>query len=159
MGALLAAAAGFPTLMFTTALTVGVIFWLLVAFGVTDSGSFDADVDTDAWGMGGIPVSVTFSIMTVLAWCVSIVATVLLDPLVGPGMGRAVVRLAVLAAAVLVAWRVTRVLVPPLHRLLPDMNPGRPGRISTVLPAPFAPGGWTRGPVRPGPRPRTTPPH
>ncbi|MGP8298294.1 hypothetical protein ACTPOK_10150 [Streptomyces inhibens] len=125
MGTLFAAAAGFPTLLFTTALAVVVIFWLLVAVGVTDSGSFDADVDADAWGMSGVPVSVTFSVMTVLAWCVSFAATVLLDPLVAPGVGRAVVRLAALAAALLIAWRVTRVLVRPLHRLFPD-EPGPP---------------------------------
>ncbi|GES33616.1 hypothetical protein AB0G60_26625 [Streptomyces angustmyceticus] len=120
MGRFLAAAAGFPTLVFTSALVMAVVFWLLVAAGVTESGSFDADVDLDARGLGGVPVTVAFSTMTVLAWTVSVSGTVLLDPVVSPGVGRVLVRLAVAVAALLVAWRVTRLLVRPLHRLFPD---------------------------------------
>ncbi|MEW2433242.1 hypothetical protein AB0952_03480 [Streptomyces caniferus] len=120
MGAILAAAAGFPAIVFTAALVVVVVFWLLVAVRVTDSGSFDADADVDAWGMGGVPVTVAFSAMTVLAWIVSVTGTVLLDPVASPGMDRALIRLAVLAAALLIAWRGARVLVRPLHRLFPD---------------------------------------
>ncbi|MYT16700.1 hypothetical protein YWIDRAFT_06260 [Streptomyces sp. SceaMP-e96] len=133
MGSLFVAAAGFPTFLFTTALVVVVIFWLLVAVGVTDSGSFDADVDIDAWGMGGVPVAVPFSAMTVLAWCVSLTATVLLDPVVAPGGGRAVVRVAVLAAALLVAWSLTRLLVRLWQRLSPE-EPGPSGTESIALP-------------------------
>ncbi|MGW7486266.1 hypothetical protein [Streptomyces sp. NPDC054786] len=140
MGTVLAAAAGFPTLVFTTALVVVVVFWLLVAVGVTDSGSFDADADFDAWGMGGVPVTVAFSAMTVLAWIVSLTGTVLLDPVAPPGVGRALSRLAVLVAALLLAWRGTRVLVRSLHRFFPG-EPG-PSRAGFTGPARTIRTGW-----------------
>lgn len=125
MGTFLMAAAGFPTLVFTAALGVVVAFWLLVAVGVTTPDAFDSDADLDAWGMGGVPVVVAFSLLTAVAWLVSLAGTLLLDPVVAPGMGRALVRVAVLAAALLGAWRVTGVLVGPLRRLFLT-NPGRP---------------------------------
>ncbi len=133
MGTLFATAAGFPSLLFTTALVVVVIFWLLVAVGVTDSGIFDADVDVDAWGMGGVPVAVPCSVMTVFAWCVSLAATVLLDPVAAPGVGRVVLRVTVLAAALLVAWSMTRLFVRLWLRLRPE-EPGPSGMRSIGLP-------------------------
>ncbi|GAU67264.1 Syd protein [Streptomyces sp. NBRC 110611] len=133
MGTFLAAAAGCPTLVFTAALVMVVVFWLLAALGLADPGSFDADADLDAWGMGGVPVAVAFSLLTVLAWCVSLAGTVLLDPVVPPGVGRALTRVALPAVALLAAWRLTRVLVRPLHRLFPD-EPG-PSRADFTRPA------------------------
>lgn len=125
MGRFLAAAAGFPTIVFTAALVVVVVFWLLVAVGVTESHSFDADADFGAWGMGGVPVSVAFSLLTAFAWFVSLAGTVLLDSVASAGLVRELPRPAVLVVALVVAWRVTRVLVRPLHRLFPD-EPGPP---------------------------------
>ncbi|MFG2533091.1 hypothetical protein [Streptomyces sp. NPDC048516] len=125
MGTFLAAAAGFPTIVFTAALVVVVAFWLLVAVGVTESGSFDADADFRPWGMGGVPVTVAFSLLTALAWFVSLAGTVLLDSTASPGLVRELLRPAVLVVAMVVAWRVTRVLVRPLHRLFPAA-PGPP---------------------------------
>ncbi|MFH9865243.1 hypothetical protein ACH4NT_03915 [Streptomyces lydicus] len=111
MGTFFTATAVFPTLLFTAALVMVVAFWVLVAVGVADSGSFDTDADLDAWGMGEVPVAVAFSVLTVIAWSVSLVATMSLDPLLPQGVGRALLRVAVLAGALLAAWGVTRLLV------------------------------------------------
>ncbi|MFI7090226.1 hypothetical protein [Streptomyces lydicus] len=118
MGTLFTAAAVFPTLLFTAALVMVVAFWALVAVGVADSGSFDTDADLDAWGMGEVPVAVAFSVLTFIAWSVSLVATVSLDPLLPPGGGRALLRVTVLAAAPLAAWGMTRLLVRGWLRVL-----------------------------------------
>jgi hypothetical protein len=123
MRTFLLAAVGFPTFLFTTALVVVVVFWLLVAVGVTTSDSFDADVDLAAWGMGGVPVAVAFSLLTAFAWFLSLGATVLLDPVVPPGSVRVLTSLVVLFAALVVAWGLTRRCVRPLRRSLPD-EPG-----------------------------------
>ena len=157
MGTLFAVAAGFPTLPFTAAVVVGVVFWILVAAGLADSGSFDADVNVDAWGMGGVPVTVTLSAMAVLAWCVSLTATVLLDPIVAPGMGRAVERFGVPVAALLVAGSGTRLLVRLWRRHFPD-EPGPSGADTTGLERTGATGQSDAAPGQPRPRPRTAPP-
>ncbi|MGW7256050.1 hypothetical protein [Streptomyces sp. NPDC054834] len=125
MGAFLAAAAGFPTILFTSALVVVVVFWLLAAVGAADAHGFHAHGfhghgHGDAWGMGGVPVTVSFSLLTAIGWFLSLSTTVLLAPLTRSALVKAPVSVAVLAGSVLVAWRLTRLLVRPLHRLFPE---------------------------------------
>ncbi|MFE7765937.1 hypothetical protein [Streptomyces sp. NPDC057438] len=126
------AATTYPVFPFTVALSVVVCFWLLVAVGAAHPGSFDDDADAEVWGLGGVPVSVGFSLVTVAAWLGSLCATVLLDPLVLSGPMRALIGIAVLTAAPLLGWRVARVLVRPLHRLFPEEpGPSVPGEART----------------------------
>ncbi|MGW1157497.1 hypothetical protein ACWD5Q_27315 [Streptomyces sp. NPDC002513] len=119
------AATGFPGLLFTAALVVVVCFWLLVGLGVTASDSFDPDVDLGGWGMGGVPVAVALSLLTVLAWFLGVGASVLFAALAPSGTMTGVLRPVVSAAALYAAWRLTRLLVRPLHRLFP----GEPGPV------------------------------
>ncbi|MET9046770.1 hypothetical protein ABZX34_28615 [Streptomyces sp. NPDC004362] len=72
------AATGLPSILFTAALVVVVCFWLLVAVGATTASSFDSDVDLDAWGIGGVPVSVSLSLVTVFSWFLTVGSTALL---------------------------------------------------------------------------------
>jgi hypothetical protein len=123
MRAFAEAATGFPTIVFTAALVVVVGFWLLVAIGAASTDGFDADADLDAWGMGGVPVTVAFSLLTAIAWFLSFSATALLAPFAPAGVIHELVGFAVLAGALLLAWRMTRFFVRPLHRLFPD-EPG-----------------------------------
>ncbi|MHC3450708.1 hypothetical protein [Streptomyces prasinus] len=117
------AATGPPTLLLTAALVVAAGFWLLVAVGVTTPQAFDSDADLDAWGMGGVPVALAFSLLTLFAWLLATGVTVLLDAHVPEGPGAGLLRLPALAGALFAAWRLTRFFVRPLHRLLPD-EPG-----------------------------------
>ncbi|WP_225859554.1 hypothetical protein [Streptomyces albicerus] len=123
MRAFLEAATGFPTLLFTAALVVVVGFWVLVAFGAAGSDSFDADADLRTWGMGGVPVAVAFSLLTVLAWILGLGTAILLDAFVPLGILGGLLRLMVPIGVLLAAWRLTRLFVRPLHRLFPD-EPG-----------------------------------
>ncbi|MGW1557762.1 hypothetical protein ACWCQ1_14795 [Streptomyces sp. NPDC002144] len=120
MRAFLAAAVGLPTILFTSALAVVVVFWLLAALGAADHHGFHGHRNVEAWGMGGVPVTVAFSLLTAIAWFVSLSATVLLDPLAPNGLARVAVRAVVLAGAVVAAWWTTRLLVRPLRHLFPD---------------------------------------
>ena len=130
MGTFLVAATGIPTILLTSALVVVVAFWLLVAVGAAESHGFDAHAHFDAWGMGGVPVTVAFSLLTAFAWFLSLSATVLLEPLTHAGPARWLAGPAVFIAALLVAWRLTRLFVRPLQRLFPD-EPG-PSRLDFV---------------------------
>ncbi|WP_405592383.1 hypothetical protein [Streptomyces sp. NBC_01092] len=127
MRTFLTAATGLPTILPTAALVVAVCFWLLVAVGVTAADSFDADADLVPWGMGGVPVAVAFSLLTLLAWSLSVGATCALIALALPGPGAGLLRLVVQVGALLVAWWLTCLFVRPLHRLFPDeRSPARP---------------------------------
>lgn len=120
MRTLLAAATGLPTILLTAALVVVVCFWLLAAVGVAGVHSFDTDVDLGRWRMGGVPVAVAFSLLTLFAWCLSVGAVALLAVFALPGSVAGMLRLVVPVGALFVAWAVTCLIVRPLHRLFPD---------------------------------------
>ncbi|MGW3498449.1 hypothetical protein [Streptomyces sp. NPDC001020] len=119
------AATGLPALLFTAALVVIVCFWLLVAVGATTSDSFDSDADLDAWGMGGVPVMVALTLVTVFGWLFAMGEAVLLASGALPGTVTGVLRLLAPPGALLIAWQLTRLFVRPLRRLFPD-EPSRP---------------------------------
>lgn len=120
MRTFLAAATGLPTILLTAALVVVVCFWLLAAVGVAGVHSFDKDVDLRAWRMGGVPVTVAFSLLTVLAWCLSVAVVALLAVVALPEPVTGMLSLVVPVVALFVAWGATCLIVRPLHRLSPD---------------------------------------
>ncbi|WP_406411566.1 hypothetical protein [Streptomyces sp. NBC_01614] len=126
MRTFLAVATGLPTILLTAALVVMVCFWFLVAAGFTTAYSFDADLDLRAWGMGGVPVTIAVSSLTVLAWSLSVGGTLVLVAFTSPGPATGLLRMVVPVLALLAAWRMTRLFVRPLHRLFPDES-GLPG--------------------------------
>ncbi|TDV46839.1 hypothetical protein [Actinophytocola oryzae] len=114
MGDFVGAALSYPAVILTALLVVVVLYWLLVLVGTLDVELGDADVDL-GFGLGGVPVTVTVSILTVVAWFVGLTGTVLIDGLGSPLdviMGMFVLLVAV--AAGLVA---ARLAAPPLRRL------------------------------------------
>jgi len=132
MGAFLAAAIGFPTVVFTAALTVVVLFWLLVALGAADAhGHAHAHLNSRAhsggWGLGGVPVTLAFSLFVAVGWLVSYCASVLLVPSGPVGI---LVGAVVLIGTVYVSWQATKLFVRPLHRLFPDEH--GPSRLDFV---------------------------
>jgi hypothetical protein len=119
----LSAAFSFPTLLFSAALAVVLFFWLLVLIGVAEHGTFDGDIEPSgigAAGLGGVPVSVAASLLIAFAWFTSLTGSVLLRRSSLAGVPYALLACAVLAAAVLVAWWVTRRLARTLARLFPE---------------------------------------
>ncbi|TGB14933.1 DUF1449 family protein [Streptomyces sp. MZ04] len=124
------AATGFPTVLFTSALGVVLGFWLLVMFGGAEADSFDSDVDVDVAGLGGVPVAVAVSLMTVAGWLTSLTGSVLLGRAGLTGLEQAAVTVVLLLVALLVAWRVTRYVVRLLAKLFPD-EPG-PSRLDFI---------------------------
>ncbi|MBC7269437.1 MAG: hypothetical protein H5T76_12050, partial [Streptomyces sp.] len=134
------AATGLPTLLLTTALVVVACFWLLVGLRLTTVDTFDADADLRAWGLGGVPVAVAFSLLTAIAWGLAVGTTLLLADFVPAGAAAGLLRLATPAGALLVAWRTTRLLVRLSRRHFPEeRNPELPAR-------PVSDGGVTAGP-------------
>ncbi|UQI46869.1 YqiJ family protein [Streptomyces sp. HU2014] len=138
----LAAALGFPAVLFGFALLVVVGYWLLVLAGGLDPGDHGhaGDLDTGpdgaghggpaglvaAAGLGGVPVSVVLSLLIAVAWFLSLAGTALLADADVPALLRAALSAGVLAGAWAAAW----VLVRPLRHLFPDERP--PSRLDFV---------------------------
>ncbi|MFD5815797.1 hypothetical protein [Streptomyces sp. NPDC127038] len=159
MGASVEAATGLPGILFTAALAVSVCFWLLAAVGAVAVDTFDADVDLQALGMGGVPVSVALSLLTALAWLVDVGVTALFALLDTSGPTAVALHLAAPGGALLVAWRLTCLIVRPLHRLFPGTPTTRCPRVPPRTPTADAPPGHTgRGTAPPDPYPEATAP-
>ena len=126
MGDFLDVVLGFPTALFTFLLVVVVGYWLVVLVGMLDSDALESDhVDgfLAGLGLGGVPVTVALSLLVAFAWFVSLVGAALVSGFV--------LSLLVLAAALAVAWLLTRLAVRPLRRLFPATDDG-PSRIAFV---------------------------
>ncbi|MFG2523506.1 hypothetical protein [Streptomyces sp. NPDC048527] len=133
---IISAAARFPTVIFTSALVVALGFWFLVL--LSRARDFDADAPALAKALGGIPVAVAASVVTVCGWLVSLTGLVVVDRAGVTGFGAAVARVALLALSALVAWSVTHGLAAPRTRQ--SSNEHRPRRRDLANGAPFDPG-------------------
>ncbi|MBD0740381.1 hypothetical protein [Streptomyces sp. CBMA29] len=76
-----------------------------------------------ATGLDGVPVTVVFSLLTALAWFLSLAGSAALDGADLPGLVRTLLSFAVLCGAVIGSWSLTWVLVRPLRRLFPHERP------------------------------------
>lgn len=129
MSQLLSAALAFPTVIFGAALVVVVCFWLLVLAGFTGPGSFDTDLDAEAVGFAGVPVALSVSLVVVVSWFAALAGSALVIHSGVTGTVRAVLHVAVLAGALLIAWRAVRLLVrlirgrSPAERYAYDAEP------------------------------------
>ncbi|MFC9612641.1 hypothetical protein [Streptomyces sp. NPDC056938] len=123
MGEFLAAVVGFPGLLFTSALVVSCGFWVLVASGRVEAGAFDAAVELDAWGLGGVPVAGAVSSVIVVAWLASVTGSMLAELVAPGGMTHAALEAVLLIGSPVVGRRLARRLMGPPAELL--MNPAR----------------------------------
>ncbi|MFF1569493.1 hypothetical protein ACFVY1_39785 [Streptomyces sp. NPDC058293] len=128
MGEFLAAVIGFPGLFFTSALVVSCGFWVLVALGRVEAGAFDADVELDAWGLGGGPVAGAVSLVIAVAWLVTVTGSMLAELVAPGGLTHAALEAVLLIGSPVVGRRVARRLMGSPAELL--MNPAR----SVVVP-------------------------
>ncbi|MFD8688103.1 hypothetical protein [Streptomyces sp. NPDC059651] len=132
----LTAALSFPAMLFSAALVVVIAFWLLVLAGAADHHSFDADLDTDLAGIGGVPVTVSVSLVVAVGWFTTLTGSVLLHRSEATGTTRAALASGILAGALLVAWAVVRLLVRHFRRFFADEPPPSRqdflGRVCTI---------------------------
>ncbi|MBC6459128.1 hypothetical protein [Actinomadura sp. HBU206391] len=129
------AALSFPAVLFSFALLVVAGYWAVVLLVGLGFDALDADADTGAGadvegggfggflaasGLGGVPATVTLSLLICMAWFVSLTGSVLVRG-VGGAVVHAVLAVAVLFAALAAAWLGTRTLVVPLRRVFPSV--------------------------------------
>ncbi|MFV0128856.1 hypothetical protein ACLGI4_14235 [Streptomyces sp. HMX112] len=112
----LRAVAAFPTVLFTAALVVVIGFWLLVLLGVAGTADFDTDVDGDALGLGGVPVSVALSLVIAQSWCAGVTGSVLLFRTGWPPAVRHLLGVVLLFASLAVARCLTGVVLRAVAR-------------------------------------------
>lgn len=120
----------FPTILFSFAFIIVVLFWLIVLFGILSTDVLDMDGDTDVDSNGGligilpvtkaartVPATVVLSLWIALAWFGTVAGTVLSQGLGFSGIAATLLSLLVLVAASVSAWVATLLIVWPMGRL------------------------------------------
>jgi hypothetical protein len=113
MGDFVDAALSFPAVVFTILLAAGLLYRLLVLVGKLDVEIGDLDVG-DGLGLGGVPVTVTASVMIVVSWFVTLVGSLVIPdvPVVHTLLG-----IGVLVVGVVAGLFVARLVAVPLRKL------------------------------------------
>lgn len=123
-------ASRFPAAVFGVMLVVVIVYWIIVflgAFGIDVLDGGDGDGIGPAGvlasiGLGGVPVAVTMSLWIAFAWFATFVGTAVLGDADSGGIW-VVLGVGILLGATVAAYIVTLVLVLPMRRLFPDVEP------------------------------------
>lgn len=116
MGDFVDAALSFPAAVFSFLLAAVVLYWLLVLLGTLDIEIGDLDVG-DGLGLGGVPVTVTASVLIVISWFVSLACGVVTAALDLGALVHVLLGIGVLVVAVIAGLFVARLVAVPLRRL------------------------------------------
>lgn len=119
----------FPTAVYTVPLAVCLIFWLLTLLGIFDMDVFDIDMEgaTDGlsgltgllttFGLSGVPLTLSLSILFFIAWVSCLVSGVWLQPMLPEGNISLLVNSAILCITFILSVFLTGRIVKPLSPL------------------------------------------
>ncbi|MEM5549927.1 DUF1449 domain-containing protein [Pseudoalteromonas neustonica] len=117
----------FPTVIFSALLLVVVLFWAITLIGFADIDMFESDIDADAsqssgissWlnmGFGGIPITVSVSLVVMISWLISIYAHKFFAYLLGDGTLFYILGVVMLVTCLVVAIPIAAIISRPLQR-------------------------------------------
>ncbi|WP_211183714.1 OB-fold-containig protein [Pseudoalteromonas arctica] len=119
----------FPTVIFSALLLVVMLFWLITLIGFADIDMFESDLELDvdasqssglsSWfsmGFGGIPITVSISLVVMSSWLISIYAHKFFAYLLGDGIWFYIFGVLMLVACLLIAIPVAAIISRPLQR-------------------------------------------
>ncbi|HEY3465010.1 MAG TPA: hypothetical protein VGL47_07750 [Amycolatopsis sp.] len=125
MSGFVAAATGFPAVLFSFLLVVVIGYWLLALLGAVDLDHHGGLGDGLFAGFGGVPLAIPLSLLTAFSWFLSLAGTVVLQAVHPATPVRVLLGVAVLLVALVLGALATRVLVVPLRRLFSVTEPTR----------------------------------
>lgn len=114
MGEFVDAALSFPAVVFTVLLAVVVLYWLLVLIGTLDVEIGDLDLG-DGIGLGGVPVTISVSVLIVVAWFLALAGTVSIQDL--GALPHTLLAVALLVIATVGGLVAARFVALPLRRM------------------------------------------
>lgn len=127
----------FPTVIFTFFLLLFMLFWVVAVLGLVEIDALDLpDLDMDVdhvtpdaiaglimkFGLHGVPITITLSILTLFGWFISYYAVYFLSDFFGDGIFRFIYGAGVFIAALLMATKITSLLIKPLKPLFKKME-------------------------------------
>lgn len=126
----------FPSSIYTLLMVIVILFWAITLFGFADIDMFEGDVDleveTDAdvssdsgWfqaAFGGVPLTISLSIVIMLSWMFSIYCQMFFSYLLGDGILFYVFGVLMLLASFIAAVPLTVFFLKPLKRFFKSHN-------------------------------------
>ncbi|ESP91141.1 MULTISPECIES: hypothetical protein [Pseudoalteromonas] len=115
----------FPTVVFTTLLLIVIGFWLIALLGFADIDMLEGDVEIEAdgggdsimqMGFGGVPLTISISLVVLLSWIASFYAHQLFAYALGDGVMFYLLGGAMMLGCFVVSIPLTAMLVRPLRR-------------------------------------------
>lgn len=130
----------FPTVIFTVLLIICMLYWLIAVLGLVDLDVLDLDYDGDIdstdsleaqngitglllkFGLGGVPLTISISIISIFGWLTCYYATYFLRPLIPGTLLKAVVGLGIFITATYIAVMLTAQVIKPIRSLFNKLN-------------------------------------
>lgn len=128
----------FPTVIFTFFLLLFMMFWMVAVLGFIDIDALhipDLDVDIDdvttpdavaglimKLGLHGVPITITLSLISLIGWMVSYYLVYFLFDGIAEGMFRYLFGLPAFLVSLLIAVKITSILIRPLKPLFRKMQ-------------------------------------
>ena len=126
---------GFPTIVFSVLLAVVLVYWLLAIVGLVDFGETDVDLDIGshadgpgddlgaiasyvvAFGLSGVPFSIVVTLLVIVGWTLSTLASIWLLAWVPTTLLQVAVGLALLLLCAALSVIITARIVRPMRGL------------------------------------------
>ncbi|MCL7421725.1 MAG: hypothetical protein M8364_12555 [Methylobacter sp.] len=113
----------FPTVVYTIPLAICLVFWLFSLLGVFDF--LDVDIDSEAglagllatFGLAGVPITLSLSLLFLFAWSLSLFSTAWLLPWLPAGLVYNAAGAAALIISLIFSVYLTGKITRPLSRL------------------------------------------
>ncbi|WP_020160134.1 hypothetical protein [Methylobacter marinus] len=113
----------FPTVVYTIPLAICLVFWLFSLLGVFDF--LDVDIDSEAglagllatFGLAGVPITLSLSLLFLFAWSLSLFSTAWLLPWLPAGLVYNAAGAAALVISLIFSVYLTGKITRPLSRL------------------------------------------
>ncbi len=130
----------FPTAIFTVLLIICMLYWIIAVLGMVDLDVLDLDYDGDIdtadstsaqegiaglllkFGLGGVPLTIVLTFISIFGWLFCYYGTYLLIPLIPTAALKIVASIGLLLISIYAAVMLTSLVIRPIRKLFSKLD-------------------------------------